>query len=131
MRVGDLVAVQFGSQSVTHVAEMTGNYAFSDGDSPAHTRSVVWIARNLLLTSADDVLKPHGVLESIHLDRQSDAEARMRALVKGEVRGGRAAMPRRAFIWLGERLWVYGDLCVSATASAYWGDPWVLEKACP
>ena len=112
MRVGDLVAVQFESQSVIHVAEITGDYAFSDGESPAHTRSVVWIARNLLLTSADDVLRPHGVLESIHLVRRSDAEARMRALAEGEVRGGRVPMPRRAFIWLGERLWVYGDLCV-------------------
>ncbi len=36
----------------------------------------------------------------------------MRALVKGEVRGGRVAMPRQPFIWLGEWLWVYGDLCV-------------------
>lgn len=112
MQIGDLVAVQFEGQSVIHVAEITGNYTFKDGDSPAHTRSVDWIARNLHLTSADDVLKPHGMLESIRLVDRSDAEARMRALVRGEVHGGRVAMPRRPFIWLGERLWVYGDLCV-------------------
>ena len=112
MQIGDLVAVQFEGQSKIHVAEITGNYAFSAGDSPAHTRSVDWIARNLLLTSADDVLKPHGMLESIHLIDRSDAEARMRARAKGEVRGGRVAMPRQPFIWLGEKLWLYGDLCV-------------------
>lgn len=112
MRVGDLVAVQFGSQPEIHVAEITGSYAFKQGDSPAHTRSVDWLAQDLLLTPDDGELAPHGVLESVYLIRRRDAEARMRALVKGDVRGGRVAMPRRAFIWLGEGLWVYGDLCV-------------------
>ena len=116
MEAGDLVLVCFGTQEVIHVAEITGDYVFNeDVASLRHTRSVKWIKRDLHRGTLHGEVDVPFENATVALVRPDSTEARMRAFLEGKVRGARFPVPPwlpRTLTWLGERLWMYGDLCV-------------------
>lgn len=118
METGDLVVVCFGFQEVVQVAEVVGDYTYNGHGMPLrHTRAVRWIARDLRRASLYGEVDFPFANAAVALVPEESAEARMRAFLAGKVRGALVPVPswlKKALIWSGEQLWLYGALCTTS-----------------
>lgn len=82
---GDWVIVPFSSRPVLCVAEVTGDYAFAEVDSPdplEHTRAVRWIAQDIPRTAVDsELIASLNGRQTLYIPQLTDAQARIQALV--------------------------------------------------
>lgn len=94
LQIDDLAILPLTSRSAVAIGRVAGPYTYRTdlGDTIRHTRPVEWLRTDIPRTAFDqDLLYSFGAMLTVYRIQRNDAEARIRAMLKG----GTAAQPSR------------------------------------